>query len=228
MDAGTRRRIASLLAANAAALAAAAAAAADPVPLSTLIANRTPLTAGNTMIVFNAFYSSNFNPDEVMVSIVDRGAGGQGFRLEHLWRDTVVGDDTPSDFSLLFSAEGMNGNRIIGDNVAMEGRAQRNGSYIHLNDAVFNGGEDPLVYRSVSLHATDGFDPRYVENPYDYEGGGYSSLDLHQDGWFFALGGGSATLDAMERTFVTVPVPSAALLGIVGLSTLIARRRPRS
>lgn len=227
MDGGTRRSFARLAAATAAALATVPASA-DPVPLSEMLANRTAMVAGNTRIVFDAFYSNSFNPDEIMVTIIDRGDGGQGFRLEHLFGDSVAGDDSPSDFSLLFSAEGMNGNTIVGDNVAMEAQAQQNGSYIHLNDNVFNGGDESLIYRTLSVHATDGFDPRYVDNEHGYDDDGYGALQLHQDGWFFAAQGGFANATAMERTFVTAPLPSAGLLGFFGLTAVAARRRTRT
>ena len=213
-------------AATVAALAGAASGAnAVPVPLADLLGRDEGLVVGDKHFRFGTFMSGRFDAHDIMVDAVTSGPDTHGFRLITTF-DDPAGDAAPSDGYLTFSVRTRRaGGHVVADRIRFGAATGESGSWVRLNEHVLNQGGDEILSRSFLAEGGQG--DQVFEADFDHEGSVHEFLDIQQDMWIFSAPDGSAVAQFMERTFetVSVPLPSAGLLGGGGLLVLTVRRR---
>lgn len=187
-------------------------------------------------VASNGFNSAVFNASQIFISPVINAdpITGQGFRLTGAFHD-VPGDNTGSEFVLSFSVDIApnfiaQGYRFDNVQLRFNGAAVGNGSFSRVDESVLNGNNQNIGNGAVFANGGGASNFQDIVNM-SHGNGGLTHLNLVKDVQFFANGAnGAASASFVDQAFgqfitQSIPLPTAAGLGMMGLGLVFVRRR---
>jgi hypothetical protein len=182
-------------------------------------------------VAANGFASSHFSAGDITISAL-QGAS-PGFRLSGAFNDTP-GDNSGSEFVLSFNVAVLpaalaQGFRLSGVTAAFNGTATGAGSFSRVDETVMDPNNNQVLANRSVFALGDG--TSQLSASASFPPPGYAAFNIVKDVQFFANGAnGSASASYVDQTFNQfspqgIPLPTAAGMGLAGLTALAIRRR---